>query len=292
MTGHRPEPVAMPATELGEGPVWDAARRCLWFVDIKRPRLLRFDPATRALEQWAAPREIGWALPAEDGLLLCGLDDGLHWFDPANGAFSYWMPVEPELPGNRLNDACASIDGSAWFGSMDNVCVDASGSFYRLNDRGIAKAAIGPFPVTNGPAISPDGATIYFTDTIGRQIWSADLDRDGLPGAIRSFVRFSPDMGLPDGSVTDAAGNVWVGCYAGWAARCFDPEGNEIAEVVFPTANITKLAFGGPGLRTLYATSARQELPDEALATQPLAGALFAFDPEVGGHPLPRVRAA
>lgn len=286
-----PEPVAFPSTTLGEGPVWDAARQCLWFVDIKQSQLFCFDPASPTLDQWSAPGEIGWALPADDGRLLCGLQDGLHWFDPASGAFDAWHVVEAHLPGNRLNDAGTDATGAVWFGSMDNACEAPTGSFYRLSAGHIERAGPGPFAITNGPAVSPDGATIYFTDTGGRKIWAARIGDDGLPQSLRPFVTFSKDMGFPDGSITDAAGNVWVGCYAGWAARCFSPAGEEIAKVDFPTANITKLAFGGPDLATLYATSAHQEMSAEERAAQPLAGALFAFRPEVGGHPLAPVRA-
>lgn len=287
-----PEPVALPSTSLGEGPVWDAARQCLWFVDIKQKRLLRFDPASAALEQWFAPGEIGWALPADDGRLLCGLQGGLHWFDPASGEFTAWLAVEADRPGNRLNDACTDAAGAVWFGSMDNACEAETGNFYRLAAGQVEQAGPSGIAITNGPAIAPDGATIYFTDTLAGTIRAAPIGPDGLPGALRPFVTFGDGMGHPDGSITDAAGNVWVGCYAGWAARCFNPAGEEIAKVDFPTANITKLAFGGPDLATLYATSAHQEMSAEERAAQPLAGALFAFRPDVGGHPLPLVRAA
>ena len=287
-----PEPVAFPSASLGEGPVWDAARQCLWFVDIKQRRLFRFDPASSSLDQWSAPGEIGWALPGDDGRLLCGLQDGLYRFDPANGDFAFWQAIEPDLPGNRLNDACTDAGGAVWFGSMDNGCELATGSFYRLAAGRVGRAGPGPVAITNGPAISPDGTTIYFTDTGARQIWAASIGADGLPNGLRPFVTFDEAMGFPDGPITDAAGNLWVGCYAGWAARCFDPAGKEIARVDFPTANITKLAFGGADLATLYATSAHQEMSDAERAAQPLAGALFAFRPEVGGHPLAPVRTA
>lgn len=286
-----PEPVAFPSTSLGEGPVWDAGRQCLWFVDIKQRKLFRFDPASPTLEQWRAPGEIGWALPADDRLLLCGLQGGLHWFDATTGEFAAWLTVEPDLPGNRLNDACTDNSGAVWFGSMDNACVAETGSFYRLAVGHIEQVGPSKVAITNGPAIAPDGATIYFTDTLAGKIWAATIGPDGRPGALRPFVSFSGDMGHPDGSITDAAGNVWVGCYAGWAARCFNPAGEEIAKVDFPTANITKLAFGGPDLMTLYATSAHQEMSAEERVAQPLAGALFAFSPEIGGHSLPLVRA-
>lgn len=287
-----PEPVAFPSTSLGEGPVWDAARQRLWFVDIKLRRLFRFDPASSTLDQWDAPGEIGWALPADDGRLLCGLQDGLYWFDPARGEFAAWLVVEADMPGNRLNDACSDATGAVWFGSMDNACVAETGTFYRLAAGRVEQAGPSKVAITNGPAIAPDGATIYFTDTMAGKIWAAAIGTDGMPGALRPFVTFSGDMGHPDGSITDAAGNVWVGCYAGWAARCFNPAGEEIAKVEFPTANITKLAFGGADLAMLYATSAHQEMTDADRAAQPLAGALFAFRPKVGGHPLPLVRAS
>jgi sugar lactone lactonase YvrE len=287
-----PEPVAFPSASLGEGPVWDAARQCLWFVDIKLRHLFRFAPGTAVLDQWTAPGEIGWALPADDGRLLCGLQDGLHWFDPASGQFAFWQAIESDLPGNRLNDACIGAGGEVWFGSMDNGCELATGSFYRLAAGRVERAGPGPFAITNGPAISPDGTTIYFTDTGAGQIWAATVGADGLPNRLRPFVTFSEAMGFPDGSITDAAGNLWVGCYAGWAARCFNPAGEEIARVDFPTANITKLAFGGADLATLYATSAHQEMSDAERTAQPLAGALFAFRPDIGGHPLPLVRTA
>lgn len=281
-----PEPVARPSTSLGEGPVWDAGRQCLWFVDIKQSLLFRFDPASPELDQWQAPAEIGWALPADDGRLLCGLQGGLHWFNPGSGEFAAWLAVEADMPGNRLNDACTDVTGAVWFGSMDNGCVAETGSFYRLAAGHIEQRGPSKVAITNGPAISPDGATIYFTDTAAGKIWAATIGADGMPGRLRPFVTFSRDMGHPDGSITDAAGNVWVGCYAGWAARCFNPAGEEIAKVDFPTANITKLAFGGPDLATLYATSAHQLMTAEERASQPLAGALFAFRPEIGGHPL------
>src|SRR3546814_18309417 len=67
---------------LGEGPCWDAARGVLWFVAIKRHRLWQYAPATGSNAAWEAPAQVGWALPAEDGTLRCGLRDGLHHFDP------------------------------------------------------------------------------------------------------------------------------------------------------------------------------------------------------------------
>ena len=271
---------------LGEGPVWDAERSCLWFVDIKGKTLHRFDPATGTLASTVAPGEIGWVLPADNGRLLCGLQTGLHWFDPDTRAFTFWRTVEPALPGNRLNDACTDSQGRVWFGSMDNSEAGATGWFYRLDAGQIDRVGPGPVSITNGPAVSPGGDRIYFTDTVGRRIWQAALHDDGSLGDARPYLAFTGDEGYPDGSITDAEGNVWVGFFAGHGARRFDPAGREIEFVRLPVANVTKLAFGGEGLKTLYATTAAKGLSAEQRAAQPHAGDLFAFEADTPGHAL------
>ncbi|MFL9840665.1 SMP-30/gluconolactonase/LRE family protein [Sphingomonas sp. ST-64] len=281
-----PRVAARLGATLGEGPVWDAQRGCMWFVDIKGKKLHRFDPVSGTLASADAPGEIGWALPADNGRLLCGLQAGLHWFDPDTRTFTFWRSVEPTLPGNRLNDACTDRQGRVWFGSMDNAETAESGHFYRLDAGQIDRVGPGPVSITNGPAVSPAGDRIYFTDTIGRRIWQAALHDDGSLGDPRPFLSFTGDEGYPDGSITDAEGNVWVGFFGGHGARRFDPAGREIEFVRLPVANVTKLAFGGEDLRTLYTTTAAKGLSAEERAAQPHAGDLFAFDAKVPGHPL------
>src|SRR5205085_929353 len=94
----------------------------------------------------------------------------------------------------------------------------------------------------------------------------------------RVFARIEPGAGYPDGPSVDSEGCLWTGLFAGWAARRYDPDGKVMASVAFPCANITKLCFGGPDLKTAYATTARKGLSASELANQPLAGGLFAFD--------------
>ena len=62
-------------------------------------------------------------------------------------------------------------------------------------------------------------------------------------------------------------------------------DGRLLERVAFPVANVTKLAFGGPGLTTVYATTARKGLNQDALLSQPLAGGLFCFEAKVPGLP-------
>ncbi|WP_288456654.1 SMP-30/gluconolactonase/LRE family protein [uncultured Sphingomonas sp.] len=278
------------AAELGEGPVWEARDAALWFVDIKRPAVHRVDPADGTHRSWPAPAQIGWVLPAEGGGFLAGLQTGLAHFDPATGAFTHLCAVEPDRPGNRLNDATVGPDGVVWFGSMDDAACDATGQVHRWDGARATVTGIAPVKITNGPAVSPDGSTLYHVDTLGGAIHAVPVTGDGTTGAGRVLVTIDPADGTPDGVSTDAAGNIWLGMWGGWCARCYDPAGTLLREVRLPAAQVTKIAFGGADLRTAFATSARLGLDAAALAAQPEAGAVFAFDVDVPGRPLPLAR--
>lgn len=275
---------------LGEGPAWDHGRGVLWFVDIKNHRVHCYDPADGKVAQWQAPAAVGWVLPADDGALIAGLKTGLARFDPATGTFDHLADVEPDVPQNRLNDATIARDGAIYFGSMDDGETGPSGRVFRWDGAAVAPTAIDPVVITNGPAISPDGTILYHVDTAGGVIHAVELRADGSTGAAREFARIDPADGHPDGASIDSAGNVWLGLWGGWCARLYSPAGEILREVELPAANVTKVALGGPDLRTAYATTASIGLDDAAKAAQPDAGGLFSFDVDVPGLPLPLAR--
>lgn len=281
-----PQSIVSVGAILGEGPVWVARDAALWFVDIKGRRIHRFDPVRNALESWTTPDQAGWILPTDDGLFAVGLQSGVHRFDPADATFALLHAPEPHLPGNRLNDATVGPDGTLWFGSMDDAEMQASGRCYRLHRGECVDSGLSPVSITNGPALSPDGRTLYHTDTLGKLIWRSAIGADGMPTDTSIFARIEDGAGYPDGPTVDAEGCVWTGLFGGWAVRRYDPAGRLMREIRFPVANITKIAFGGDDLSTAYATTARKGLDDAVLALQPQAGDLFAFDPGVAGLPI------
>lgn len=270
---------------LGEGPVWVSRDAALWFTDIKSHKVHRFDPITGGGRSWDAPAQIGFIHPAAGGGFVVGLQSGLHHFDEAGGTFSALHPVEPHLPGNRLNDATVDDRGRLWFGTMDDAQTKRSGAFYRFEAGRVSHTGIGDIVITNGPALSPDGRTLYHVDTLARTIDASDVAEDGSVSNTRPFVRIAKGDGNPDGPTVDRQGYVWIGLYGGWAARRYSPAGELVETVRFPVANITKLAFGGADGRTVYATTARQQLTPEELQQQPEAGDLFAFRTDVPGPP-------
>ena len=278
------------AAELGEGPVWVQRDRALWFVDIKKHEMHRYDPADGARKTWKAPEQVGFILPAERGGFVAGLQSGLFHFDERSGAFERIAEVEPDKPDNRLNDGVVDPSGRLWFGSMDNGERAKSGAFYCFTGGEVRHTGLDGIAITNGPAVSPNGRILYFVDTLKGTIEAADIGEDGSLSGRRPFAKIDPKDGHPDGPTIDSEGCVWISLYAGWEAWRYSPAGELIGRVRFPVANITKVAFGGEGLSTAYATTARQMLTAEAIAKQPQIGDLFEFRVDVPGVPCPLVR--
>jgi sugar lactone lactonase YvrE len=282
-----PQVVWEVAAELGEGPVWvDGA---LWFTDIKKQQVHRLDPASGDKRSWDAPEQVGFVLPTRGGHIIAGLQSGLHRFDPGSGEFSLLREVEPDRPTNRLNDGVVDPSGRLWFGTMDNGEKEKSGSFYRYARGELAHSGISGIAITNGPAVSPDGGTLYWVDTLERTISACEIASDGTLGSSRLIVTIEEGGGNPDGPTCDAEGCIWISLYGGWEVRRYSPSGELLQRVRFPVANITKIAFGGPELRTAYATTARQKMSPDQIARQPQIGHLFAFPVEVPGLLCPRI---
>ena len=280
----RPDCVWNLAAELGEGPAWSHSTQSLWFVDIKRRKVHCYTPGQTEGKSWDTPDQPGFALPASGGQLVLGMPGGLHRFDPRTGDIERLLTVEQDRPGNRLNDACLDATGRLWFGSMDDDETRPTGALYAWQGGVLSRHDDG-ICITNGPAVSPDGRTLYHTDTLGRAVHAFDIGDGGTLHDKRVFIKFGASHGWPDGTCVDAEGCLWIAFFGGWCVRRYAPDGRLLTIVPLPCANVTKLAFGGPDLRTAYITTARKGLSAACFATQPLAGGLFAFESPVAALP-------
>lgn len=243
--------------ELGEGPVWDAARGLVWSVDVKGRRLHAYGHADRSRQSWDAPDQIGFALPSEDGSLICGVRGGLYRFERGTGRFSLLQAVEADRPDNRLNDGFVSPDGALWFGSMDDGEMAQTGALYRFAGGELTRMDDG-YGVTNGPAMSPDGRTLYHHDTLEKVIYAFDHADGRLSGKRRFAVT---EEGYPDGPSVDTAGVLHVGLFNGWGVGRWVPDGTALPVLPLPVPAVTKAAFCGPDLKTLYCTTEGSQLP-------------------------------
>jgi len=275
--------VCQVGAELGEGPVWVERESALWFVDIKSRRLHRWRPEGDAHRFWPAPGQPGFLAPLRGGGFVVGLETGLHRFDPQACEFVRLARVEPQLPANRLNDACVSPEGALWFGSMHDPEVDPSGALYRLDAGGRCVCLDKGYVITNGPAFSPDGRVFYHTDTSNRTVYAFDRPDPQTLRNKRVFVHLEDGAGWPDGTTVDQEGCVWIALWGGWGVRRYSPGGKLLATVRLPCAQVTKIAFGGPDLRTAYVTTAWKGMTPAQREAQPMAGDLFRFEAPAPG---------
>jgi sugar lactone lactonase YvrE len=267
---------------LGEGALWSAAEQALWFVDIKRDTVHRLNTADGAHDMWPSPPRPGFIAPRRSGGFVVGTQAGLQDFDPVSGSFTRRTPIEADRPGNRINDGHVDAHGRLWFGTMDDAEKAPTGALYRLDARGLVRCDDG-YAITNGPAFCPRSSRLFHTDTLGRVIYAFDVDAEGNLANKRIFAHVDP--GNPDGMAVDAEGCVWSALYGGWGINRYAATGELLGHLAFPCANVTKLAFGGDDLRTIYATTAQWHMTEAALAEQPLAGGVFRVRVDVPGLP-------
>jgi len=272
---------------LGEGPLWSPGEKALYWVDIKAPALHRFRPEDGDKTSWVMPETIGWVIERANGEgLIAGFKErGFAFLTPGTMVPEVIGQPEPDYPDNRFNDAKADARGRIWAGTMDDEEREASGALYRLDPDQEWHRMDKGYVVTNGPAFSPDGTTLYHTDTFEGTIYAFDLSADGKLANKRIFVTIPEGDGYPDGMTCDAEGGLWVAHYNGWRLTRFRPDGQVDRIVEMPVSRVTSCTFGGPELDRLYITTARKGLDEQELEEQPLAGGLFVLEPGVKGLP-------
>ena len=278
--------VANPQALVGEGPVWDDRRQALWWIDVKDPRLFRYDPASGENLELNMPERIGCIALRAGGGLIGAFVTGFKWIHPETGAVTPIVDPEPDRPGNRFNDGKCDRRGRLFAGTMDNAEVACTGTLYRL-DPDLSVHVMGTdVHLSNGLGWSPDDRVLYYTDSLRRTIWAYDYDLEiGAMANRRTFARVPEEAGVPDGLCVDADGYVWSAHWGGWRLTRYAPDGRVERVVKMPVPQPSCPAFGGPDLDVLYVSSAAIEMTPADFAKAPDAGGLFALDVGVRGLP-------
>lgn len=254
---------------LGEGPRWVAATKRLLWVDIEGRSVHVFDPANGVDRAIRVDNRPGVALPMSDGRVLVGLADRLVALDLEDET-NATLAVLPHGADMRLNDGACDRRGRLWVGSLELEFAPHRGTLYRYD--GELVPVLDGVTLSNGIGWSPDGALMYYADTMTYAVDVFDFDEsEATIASRRRFATIERGAGLPDGLAVDDDGCVWVALYGGSAIRRYDPEGRIERVLPVPAKNVTSCAFGGEAGDLLHITSAA---PD---------GRVFVHAPGVSG---------
>lgn len=286
--------VSAPAL-LGESPMWHPREAALYYCDIPGMRLQRFDPASGELTHWQFDVDVASCAPLLDGSLLLARRDGLWRFDPRDGQAQRLAEPPYDPAQERFNDGKCDPQGRFWVGTIFEPRQPALAALYCHSGGRLVRKAEG-ITVSNGLGWSPDGHTMYWSDTRAHTVYAFDFDpvTAGLSGR-RVFASFAPRVegqslddygGRPDGAAVDSEGCYWVAMFEGQRVLRLSPTGELLREVRLPVRCPTMPCFGGPDLKTLYITTAREKRPPAELIEQPWAGCVLALSVDVPGLPV------
>jgi len=267
----QPELIADTACACGEGPLWHPLERRLYWVDISPGRLFRYDPATGEHEQcFEAGEAIGGFTIQENGDLLLFMARGAvrTWRDGFRETIIAEIPAECN---SRFNDVIADPQGRVFCGTMSGP--DKAGTLYRLDPDGSLHVVLEGLGCPNGMGFTGDRRLMYFTDSVPHTIWLFDYDEaTGALSNQRSFAELTPEEGFPDGMTVDAEDHVWSARWDGSCLARYNPAGQVVQRLEFPTPKVSSVIFGGDDYRDLYVTTAGG---NEQAGDGAAAGALF-----------------
>ncbi|GAB3055795.1 SMP-30/gluconolactonase/LRE family protein [Stenotrophomonas tumulicola] len=283
--------LAVPAgNQLGEGVLWCVREQALYWTDIAAAQLWRHHPAEGTTRRWPMPERLAAiALCEAEGWLLLALASRLAFFHPGRNELRELHRIDTSA-GTRANDGACDRQGRFVFGMLHEPAQgpkQAVGRFHRLHaDLSLETLPLPPAAIANGIAFSPDGSTMYFCDSQQKVLQRCDYGN--TLGPAMPFADLRGEDGEPDGSAVDAEGGVWNARWGATRVVRYLPDGREDIHLSTPTTQPTRPAFGGPGLTTLFVTSAHDGMDAATRTHDPHAGDLFAFVPGVAGLPEPR----
>jgi sugar lactone lactonase YvrE len=267
--------------ELGEGPVWDATREELLWVDVDHGLVHRRVPGRGDLSVDVG-QPVGCAVPRAAGGLALAVRDGFALLaEGAGGPARVVTAVEAHRADTRMNDGAVDARGRLWAGTMSLGGDTRTAALYRLDaELGVVRVLRG-LSVSNGIGWSPDSSTLYHVDSPRRRVDLYEFKLDaGRIGPRRGAIPVAPELGTPDGLTVDSEGGLWVAMWGGGAVLRYSAAGELEERLELPVTNVTSCCFGDPDLATLYVTTAAR-----GAAHEPLAGELFTVRPGVTGLP-------
>jgi len=273
--------------ELGEGPFWHPFQERLFWFDILNKTLFSATAGGIMVDRFTFDAPVSAAGVIDADNLGIASAAGIFRLHLPTDTREIIVPLEADSTRVRANDGRVNRQGGMWIGTMSltDPGTTPAGVLYQVRE-GVVTEILSGLHIPNATCFSPDGRTAYFTDFVSKTIRKVPIDPEtGLPNGPWSDYATVEGDGGPDGAVIDSEGFMWNAEWGKGRVVRRDLTGRIVREVKLPVSRCTCPAFGGPGLKTLYVTSARENLTPAQLAEEPLAGGVFAIEVDVPGQP-------
>ncbi len=275
-----PELIADYQCRVGEGVLWHPLDKQIYWLDIPRGLIFRFNPTTNEHQICYEGEQVGGMTLQADGALLLFMAKGAVaiW---RGGKLEYVVDEISEERESRFNDVIADPIGRVFCGTLPTK--ERLGRLYRLDTDGSITPVLENIAVSNGMGFTPNCKQMYHTDSRLQRIYLFDYDQNsGTLTNKRLFVETPADQGVPDGMTVDAEGYVWSARWDGGVLVRFTPQGVEERRIGFPAKKVSCVTFGGEGLTDIYVTTAGGHNKSEEGSG---AGALFRLRLGIRGVP-------
>ena len=270
----KPECVWKTKSTLGEGTLWVKKLNSLFFVDIKKKKILILNLKTNKKKILKLNKEIGFIAQIKKNIFILGLKSELRIINLKDLKTLHSIPIESNKPNNRINDGKTDPAGRLWFGTMDNLEKKQTGSLYCLDKNLILHKIDSKYFITNGPAFINKN-NFYHTDSRKKIIYKIKINNKFKILKKNIFIKFNKNEGSPDGMTTDSKNNLWVCHYHGAKISVYDIKGRKIHHINIPAKNITNCTFGGSHNNELFISTALKGMSKNEIKKYPLSGSLF-----------------
>jgi xylono-1,5-lactonase len=268
---------------LGEGTLWVPSHNSIYFVDIKRKRILILNIKTNKKRIIKMDKEIGFLAHIKKDIFVLGLQSELRIINLKNKETIRSIPIEEDKPLNRINDGKIDPKGRLWFGTMDNLERNIkNGSLYCLDKKLNIHKVDTKYCITNGPAFI-NAENFLHTDSRSKTIYKIKINKKYKIIKKTKFLKFSKKDGSPDGMTIDSKKNVWVCHYGGACISVYNLKGKKIHKIDLPAKNITNCTFGGLKNNELFVTTALKGLKKSEIENYKYSGSLFNIKTNIKG---------
>ena len=268
---------------LGEGILWVPSHNSIYFVDIKKKRILILNIKSNKKKIIKIDKEIGFLSHIKNNTFLLGLKSELRIINIRNRKILKSIKIEDDKPLNRINDGKTDLKGRLWFGTMDNPERKIkNGSLYCLDKKLKLHKVDKKYYITNGPAFI-NNDTFLHTDSGLKTIFKIKINKKFKIIKKTKFLKFSKKEGSPDGMTIDSKKNIWICHYGGACITVYNLKGKRIHKVNLPAKNITNCTFGGNHKNEIFVTSALKGMKKNEIKKYNLSGSLFNIKTNIKG---------